>query len=74
MVTVIKNGVDQKRLSARFKCSNCGCEFIAEKVECKESDNEEGRGTLFYIECPDCKRHCFATHSNFNIPLVSKAP
>ena len=56
---ILKHGDLQPR---KFKCSNCGCEFVADK---REYDVQvyctyEGNLESYYVDCPDCMYRVFA--------------
>lgn len=54
MMQIIKHGTELKK---KFKCINCGCEFIANKNEYHEFQSHPNE-YMYKCECPECSEEC----------------
>lgn len=64
---ILKHGDLKPR---KFKCSNCGCEFVADKMEYTLTHVEE----LYCICCPECMHYIIASADEapiYNVELIN---
>lgn len=68
MIVTKEGNLELLKKYVKFRCSDCGCEFIADNTEYSYEFNQHD-GEVYNVKCPCCKgSHCEAVKKLASLP------